>query len=83
MKKNILILGLIISLVFSISFNLSYKPKNFDRERQYITDFQRYYLSVETLLDSLDIGVDHPILETDEGADYLYYKHKVDEYGKF
>lgn len=43
-----------------------------------ITKYQSYYKATETLLDSLSVDVDSPILETDEGAEYLNAKFEVD-----
>lgn len=43
-----------------------------------ITKYQSYYKATETLLDSLAVDVDSPILETDEGAEYLNAKFEVD-----
>ena len=37
-----------------------------------------YFDATETLLDSLGVDADHPILESDEGAKYLEYANKVD-----
>lgn len=43
-----------------------------------INTYLNYYGATETLLDSLNVDVDNPILETDEGSMYLLYANKVD-----
>lgn len=42
--------------------------------------YKNYYNATETLLDSLGVDVDSPILESDVGAKYLETKSEVDKY---
>lgn len=58
--------------------------KNFSFEEakkmeQRINDLENYYSATETLLDSIGITPDDPILESDAGSHYLLEKSIVDE----
>ena len=40
--------------------------------------YKNYYISTETLLDSLGVECDDSIFKTKSGIDYIMYKNKVD-----
>ena len=40
--------------------------------------YKNYYISTETLLDSLGVECDDSIFKTKSGSDYIMYKNKVD-----
>lgn len=56
---------------------LEFKSKWQTVEIQYLKE---YHDASETLLDSLGVDCDHPMLESDAGADYLQAKFNLDEY---
>ena len=56
---------------------LEFKSKWQTVEIQYLRE---YYNASETLLDSLGVDCDHPMLESDAGSDYLNAKFNLDEY---
>lgn len=56
---------------------LKFKAKWQTVEIQYLRE---YYNASETLLDSLGVDCDHPMLESDAGSDYLNAKFNLDEY---
>lgn len=56
---------------------LEFKSKWQAVEIQYLREYRD---ASETLLDSLGVDCDHPILESDAGADYLQSKFNLDEY---
>ena len=49
-----------------------------DKYQSDIEYYKNYYISTETLLDSLDIECDNSIFNTKVGRDYLIHKNKVD-----
>ena len=49
-----------------------------DKYKSDIEYYKNYYISTETLLDSLDIECDNSIFNTKVGRDYLIHKNKVD-----
>ena len=49
-----------------------------DKQQSDIEYYKNYYISTETLLDSLDIECDNSIFNTKVGRDYLIHKNKVD-----
>ena len=49
-----------------------------DKYQSDIEYYKNYYISKETLLDSLDIECDNSIFNTKVGRDYLIHKNKVD-----
>ncbi len=54
-----------------------------ERQQTKISAYKDYYLHTETLLDSLYIDGDSPVMESDAGAEYLNYKWQVDSiYGR-
>lgn len=57
-----------------------FKLKQQALEIQY---FREYYNASETLLDSLGVDCDNPLLESDTGSDYLQTKFNIDSYAKY
>ena len=49
-----------------------------DKYQSDIEYYKNYYISTETLLDSLNIECDNSIFNTKVGRDYLIHKNKVD-----
>lgn len=49
-----------------------------DKYQSDIEYYKNYYISTETLLDSLDIECDNSIFNTKVGRDYLLHKNKID-----
>ena len=49
-----------------------------DKYQSDIEYYKNYYISTETLLDSLDIECNDSIFNTKVGRDYLIHKNKVD-----
>lgn len=77
---KIVIMPLIYTAIIVMATIIIYES-NIQREIKDYTHEEivlNYYNSVETLLDSLYIDEDAPILETDEGAQYLEDKWKLD-----
>ena len=69
---------IIATIMFSYSHN---QIRNNARTKKTELDaYKEYYKCTETLLDSLYIDEDHPILESDVGVDYANAKFAVDEY---
>lgn len=69
---------IIATIMFSYSHNQI--RNNARTERTELDLYKEYYKCTETLLDSLYIDEDHPILESDVGVDYANAKFAVDEY---
>lgn len=69
---------IIATIMFSYSHNQI--RDNARTERTELDLYKEYYKCTETLLDSLYIDEDHPILESDVGVDYANAKFAVDEY---
>ena len=69
---------IIATIMFSYSHNQI--RINARTERTELDLYKEYYKCTETLLDSLYIDEDHPILESDVGVDYANAKFAVDEY---
>lgn len=69
---------IIATIMFSYSHNQI--RNNARTEKTELDLYKEYYKCTETLLDSLYIDEDHPILESDVGVDYANAKFAVDEY---
>lgn len=69
---------IIATIMFSYSHNQI--RNNARTEKTELDLYKEYYKCTETLLDSLYIDEDHPILESDVGVDYTNAKFAVDEY---
>lgn len=69
---------IIATIMFSYSHNQI--RNNARTEKTELDAYKEYYKCTETLLDSLYIDEDHPILESDVGVDYANAKFAVDEY---
>ena len=69
---------IIATIMFSYSHNQI--RDNARTEKTELDAYKEYYKCTETLLDSLYIDEDHPILESDVGVDYANAKFAVDEY---
>lgn len=69
---------LIATMMFDSAHNQI--RNNARTERTELDLYKEYYKCTETLLDSLYIDEDHPILESDVGVDYANAKFEVDEY---
>ena len=69
-------------IIATVMFNYAHKQvrDNARTERTELDLYKEYYKCTETLLDSLYIDEDHPILESDVGVDYTNAKFAVDEY---
>lgn len=70
------LLAMVTALLIGVS-SLCYVAIGSTRNEQ--VAYKDYYISVETLLDSLGIDCDHPIFETEVGKTYLEKKQLVDE----
>ena len=68
--------AIVLIIVSSIKLldGVSYR----DKYQSDIEYYKNYYISTETLLDSLDIECDNSIFNTKVGRDYLIHKNKVD-----
>ena len=64
---------IIVSSIKLLDSNVYRNKYQFDIEY-----YKNYYISTETLLDSLDIECDNSIFNTKVGRDYLIHKNKVD-----
>lgn len=73
----LLILGIMSKDTSDTIAGLEFKSKWQTVEIQYLKE---YHDASETLLDSLGIDCDHPMLESDAGADYLQSKFNLDNY---
>ena len=49
-----------------------------DKYQSDIEYYKNYYISTETLLDSLGVECDDSIFKTKSGIDYIIHKNKVD-----
>ena len=49
-----------------------------DKYQSDIEYYKNYYISTETLLDSLGVECDDSIFKTKSGSDYIMHKNKVD-----
>lgn len=69
-------------IIATVMFNSAHNQirNNARTERTELDLYKEYYKCTETLLDSLYIDEDHPILESDVGVDYANAKFEVDEY---
>ena len=69
-------------IIATMMFNSAHNQirNNARTERTELDLYKEYYKCTETLLDSLYIDEDHPILESDVGVDYVNAKFAVDEY---
>lgn len=69
-------------IIATVMFNSAHNQirNNAHTERTELDLYKEYYKCTETLLDSLYIDEDHPILESDVGVDYANAKFEVDEY---
>ena len=52
--------------------------RDMQKNTRLLEAYKAYYTNTETLLDSVDVDVDDPILETDAGSNYLRAKYTVD-----
>ena len=52
--------------------------RDMQKNTKLLEAYKAYYTNTETLLDSVDVDVDDPILETDAGSNYLRAKYTVD-----
>ena len=89
MKKNIIltIFNILCAIVITIctTLNIMVVSDNKDTiENKLLNAYDKYYISAESLLDSIGIDVDNPVFETDEGSKYLNDKFTVDSlYNKY
>lgn len=80
-SENIIII--IMTFIIVVMFSLTYQMSNRgDKYRETIKAYKEYYSSTETLIDSLGIYCDHPVMETDAGTNYLIGKSRVDRLDK-
>lgn len=87
-KESSFLLDIIMVLSILTIFVCSVGLKNYENKISYekvknlqeeVNKYSNYYESTERLLDSLQIDVDNPIMESDAGASYLLNKKIVDE----
>ena len=77
MKYIFIFLATAVSVLLGFCFTI------INSQQTKISAYEDYYLHTETLLDSLYIDGDNPIMESDAGAEYLNYKREVDSlYGR-
>lgn len=69
--------GLVVLLMLQSGFLCSNRANALERE---VSLYRNYYNATESLLDTLGIDGDSPILEGDAGAYYLDHKYQLDEY---
>lgn len=79
-NKVIGLVTLIIIATIMFSYSHNQIRNNARTEKTELDAYKEYYKCTETLLDSLYIDEDHPILESDVGVDYANAKFAVDEY---
>lgn len=80
MPPNILIYvigSILFSLMLQSACNHNNNARTYENE---IVMYRDYYLATETLLDSLGVDCDNPIMESDAGARYLEMKSVIDNY---
>ena len=80
MSKKIGRVLLYISIVSTVVLIIVSSIKLLD-SNEYQSDieyYKNYYISTETLLDSLGVECDDSIFKTKSGSDYIMHKNKVD-----
>ena len=81
-QLNLLVVGAIAGAVCMGLFASFCSTKDRARQDKIIEAYEEYYISAETLLDSLDETRNLNLMDTDlcseYGAEYLHFKHLVD-----
>ena len=78
--RVLLYISIISTVVLIIVASIKLLDNNAYRNK-YQSDieyYKNYYISTETLLDSLGVECDDSIFKTKSGSDYIMYKNKVD-----
>lgn len=77
MKYVFIFLATAVGVLLGLCFTVINSQQN------KISAYEDYYLHTETLLDSLYIDGDSPVMESGAGAEYLNYKWNIDSiYGR-
>jgi hypothetical protein len=81
-QLNLLVVGAIAGAVCMGLFASLCFTKDQAKQNKIIEAYEEYYISAETLLDSLDETRNLNLMDTDlcseYGAEYLHFKHLVD-----